>query len=641
MDVPAEESDAFESQRENADNAMGRLFTEYGRDVAGPFSVGLGASVLARLLDLLPPLLLGVAIDAVFLNNSPYRLPLVPGSWIPATREEQFWFTVGAIVVAFVGGAVLHWVRNWGWNIVAQEVQHAVRTDTYDAMQRLDMGFFEDRQTGEMMSVLSNDVNRLETFLNDGLNSLFRLAVMVAGIAAILFWLNPQLAVVALLPIPFIAVFTRRFIETIQPKYAEVRSVVGRLNSRLENNLGGIGVIKSANTETFESDRVADVSGEYFDANWDAIETRITFFPALRLLAGAGFALTFVVGGLWVFNDEAPLFLTGDLDPGAFVAFILYTQRFIWPMAQFGQIINMYQRARASAERVFGLMDEPPRVADAPDATDLVVDDGSVAYDDVTFAYGDDRSDPVLRNVSFTAGGGDTLAIVGPTGAGKSTVVKLLLRLYDVDAGAITIDGQDVRAVTRDSLRGAIGYVGQDPFMFSGTVRDNIAYGAPDATEEDVVAAATAAEAHEFVSALPDGYETTVGERGVKLSGGQRQRLAIARAVLRDPEILVFDEATSDVDTETEYLIQRSLDDLTTDRTTFVIAHRLSTVKDADRIVVLEDGRVTEVGSHEDLLEEDGLYAHLWRVQAGDIDDLPREFLERARGRDAASVGDD
>jgi ATP-binding cassette subfamily B protein len=345
-----------------------------------------------------------------------------------------------------------------------------------------------------------------------------------------------------------------------------------------------------------------------------------------------------------VFRSEAPLFFSGDLGPGAFVTFILYTQRFIWPMAQFGQIINMYQRARASAERVFGLMDEPPRVADAPDATDLVVDDGTVVYDDVTFAYGDDADgadDPVLRDVSFTADGGDTVAIVGPTGAGKSTVVKLLLRLYDVDAGSIEIDGQDVRGVTRDSLRRAIGYVGQDPFMFSGSVRDNVAYGAFDATDEDVVAAARAAEAHEFVAALPDGYDTTVGERGVKLSGGQRQRLAIARAVLRDPDVLVFDEATSDVDTETEYLIQRSLDDLTTDRTTFVIAHRLSTVKDADRIVVVEDGRVTEVGSHDELLDADGLYAHLWRVQAGDIDDLPREFLERARGRDAASVSDD
>jgi ATP-binding cassette subfamily B protein len=641
MDVPAEESSAFESQRENADNAMRRLFTEYGDQQSAPFALGLAASILARVLDLLPPLLLGVAIDAVFLDNSPYRLPLVPASSIPATREGQFWFTVGAIAVSFVGGAALHWVRNWGWNTFAQEIQHAVRTDTYDAMQRLDLAFFEDRQTGEMMSVLSNDVNRLESFLNDGLNSLFRLAVMVVGIGAILFWLNPQLAAVALLPIPFIAVFTKRFIETIQPKYAEVRSVVGRLNSRLENNLGGIGVIKSANTESYESARVDDVSGDYFDANWDAIETRITFFPALRLIAGAGFALTFVIGGLWVFRGEAPLFFSGDLGPGAFVTFILYTQRFIWPMAQFGQIINMYQRARASAERVFGLMDEPPRVADAPDATDLVVDDGAVVYDDVTFAYGDDEGDPVLSEVSFDAAGGDTIAIVGPTGAGKSTVVKLLLRLYDVDGGAIEIDGQDLRDVTRDSLRRAIGYVGQEPFMFSGSVRDNVAYGAFDASDEEIVAATKAAEAHEFVTALPDGYDTTVGERGVKLSGGQRQRLAIARAVLRDPDILVFDEATSDVDTETEYLIQRSLDDLTADRTTFVIAHRLSTVKDADRIVVVEGGRVTEMGSHEDLLDADGLYAHLWRVQAGDIDDLPREFLERARGRDAASVGDD
>jgi ATP-binding cassette subfamily B protein len=301
----------------------------------------------------------------------------------------------------------------------------------------------------------------------------------------------------------------------------------------------------------------------------------------------------------------------------------------------------MYQRAYASAERIFGLMDEPDRLAVDPDAEPLEVREGAVEYDDVTFAYDDDE-EPIVEGIDFAVEGGETLALVGPTGAGKSTVLKLLLRLYDVDAGSIRIDGQDIRTVTLRSLRQSIAYVGQDTFLFHGTVRENITYGTFDADEEAVVEAAKAAEAHEFITNLPDGYDTMVGERGVKLSGGQRQRVSIARAVLKDPELLVLDEATSDVDTETEMLIQRSLDRLTADRTTFAIAHRLSTIKDADRIVVLEDGRIVERGSHGELLENGGLYAHLWGVQAGEIEELPEEFIRRAAKRRARTeTGDD
>jgi ATP-binding cassette subfamily B protein len=640
MGISDDEDDPFEEQRENTENPMRRLFSQYGRENGSQFAVGLFASVFARLLDLLPPLVLATAIDSIFRSepSATYRIPLVPQSVVPATTTGQFWFSVGLIAVAFFGGAAFHWTRNWGWNSFAQNIQHAIRTDTYDKMQRLNMDFFADKQTGEMMSILSNDVNRLERFLNDGMNSAFRLAVMVLGIAGVLVYMNWQLALVALLPVPLIAFFTYKFVQTIQPKYADVRSSVGQMNSRLENNLGGIQVIKTYNTEDYESDRVDDVSMDYFDANWDAIGTRIKFFPALRIISGIGFVATFLVGGLWVLNGAAPGPFSGDLTTGEFVAFILYTQRFIWPMAQFGSIINMYQRARASSARLFGLMDEPSRIAEEPDAEPLTVDDGDVEYDDVTFGYDEET---IVEDVSFEVDGGDTLALVGPTGAGKSTVLKLLLRMYDVDEGAIRVDGQDLREITIPSLRRAIGYVSQDTFLFYGTVRDNIAYGSFDATDEEIVEAAKAAEAHEFIQNLPDGYDTMVGERGVKLSGGQRQRISIARAVLKDPELLILDEATSDVDTETEMLIQRSLDRLTADRTTFAIAHRLSTVKDAAQIIVLEDGQIVERGRHEELLERDGLYAHLWGVQAGEIDELPDEFVERASRRQAQTTDAD
>ncbi|OTF10266.1 ABC transporter ATP-binding protein [Halorubrum sp. SD612] len=637
--VEWEDDDPFEEQRDKIENPMKRLFVEYGRDYVPQVTVGVFASVFARLLDLLPPLMLGIAIDAVFYEDALFseQIPLVvlPDAWLPTGQTAQFWFTIAVIGGAFGIGAGFHWIRNWGFNAFAQNIQHDVRTDTYDKMQRLNMEFFSDKQTGEMMSILSNDVNRLERFLNDGMNSLFRLSVMVVGIGVLLFWINWQLALVALLPVPIIGGFTYLFIRIIQPKYAEVRSSVGKMNSRLENNLGGIQVIKSSNTEPYESDRVDDVSMDYFDANWDAITTRIKFFPGLRVLAGVGFVVTFIIGGLWVFQETPPGPFTGELSVGMFVVFILYTQRFIWPMAQFGQIINMYQRARASSARIFGLMDEPSRLAEDPGAEDLTVGDGDVVYGDVSFGYDDET---IVEDVDFAVEGGETLALVGPTGAGKSTVLKLLLRMYDVDEGSIEIDGQDVRDVTLKSLRRSIGYVGQSSYLFYGTVRENITYGTFGATDEEVREAAEAAEAHEFIQNLPDGYDTMVGERGVKLSGGQRQRVTIARAVLKDPDILILDEATSDVDTETEMLIQRSLDRLTEERTTFAIAHRLSTIKDADTILVLEGGQIAERGTHDELLDNDGLYAHLWGVQAGEIDELPQEFIDRAQERTARIV---
>ncbi|QCS43845.1 ABC transporter ATP-binding protein [Natrinema versiforme] len=641
-----DEDDPFEEQREEIENPMKRLFLEYGSNYKGAAVVGVIASIFARVLDLLPALMLGVALDAVIRQDIPYAEAFPVGGglvapYVPEGRLAQFWLTIGIIAGAFFLSAIFHWTRNWGFNTFAQNVQHDIRTDTYDEMQRLDMGFFADKQTGEMMSILSNDVNRLEKFLNDGMNSLFRLLVMVLGIGGLLLAINWQLALVALLPVPLIAVFTYLFIQTIQPKYAQVRSTVGKVNSRLENNLGGIQVIKSSTTESYESDRVEDVSRQYFDANWGAIRTRIKFFPGLRVLAGIGFVITFLVGGLWVISGPPGPF-SGTLSNGMFVVFILYTQRFIWPMAQFGQIINMYQRARASSARIFGLMDEPNRVGEEPDAPDLAVTEGRVEYDDVSFGY--DEDERILEDIDFTVDGGETLALVGPTGAGKSTVLKLLLRMYDVDEGEIRVDGQNVQDVTLRSLRESLGYVSQDTFLFYGSVEENIKYGTFDADREDVIEAAKMAEAHEFIENLPEGYDTEVGERGVKLSGGQRQRISIARAILKDPDILVLDEATSDVDTETEMLIQRSIDDLAEDRTTFAIAHRLSTIKDADQVLVLEGGEIVERGTHEELLENGGLYSHLWGVQAGEIDELPEEFIERAQRRQARTevdAGDD
>ena len=614
------DDETFDEQRARIEHPMRRLFGEYGRLHAGPLGLGLGASLFAHLLGLLPPFVLGLAVDAVFLETTDYGLPLVPDAWLPTGQASQFWLSAGLVAASFLLSAVFQWGKGWGLSVFAQRVQHDVRADTYDAMQGLDLGFFADKQTGELMSILNNDVNRLEQFLNGGLNVLTQLLVTVLGVAGLLFYVNPQLAAVTLVTVPVIAVFTHKFVQTIQPMYADVRSTVGRMNSRLENNLGGIEVIKASNTESYETDRVTDTSKEYYDTNVRAITTRVKFFPGLQLTAGIGFVITFVVGGVWVFRGPPGPF-SGTLEVGQFVTFVYLGQRLIWPMAQFGQLINLYQRAQASAERIFGLVDEPTSLPERDDATALVVTEGRVEYDDVSFGYDEDST--VLDGVSFDLDSGEMLALVGPTGAGKSTVLKLLPRLYDVDEGAVRVDGHDVRDVTLGSLRRSIGYVSQETFLFYGTVKENIAYGTFDAADEEIRRAAEMAEAHEFITEFDDGYDTLVGERGVKLSGGQKQRVGIARVLLQDPDILILDEATSDVDTETEMRIQRSIDRLVQDRTVLAIAHRLSTIKGADQILVLEDGRVVERGTHDRLLAEDGIYADLWGVQAGEQDALP------------------
>ena len=658
--MSAEEGSVFDVYRDRVSRPLYRLFTEYGTDEWRWLLLGMTANVIARAASLLPPVVLGAAIDSAFQGDLPYTIPLVPASLLPttATDAEQFWFSVAVIVGSFLVTAVLTWVYGVSANNFAHSVMHAVRTDSYAKMQELDMWFFDDKQTGEVMSVLNNDATNLERFLDDALQNSVRIGVMLLGIGIVLFLENAQLAAVTLVAVPAMIGFTYWFMKAVEPRYAAQREAVGDLNTVLENALGGIQLVKTSGTEEYETERVRRSSHSYYRKTLAMLRLNYVYRPGMELLAGVSFAVTFLVGGLWIITGVAPGPLTGDLSAGAFVTFLFLSQRFVTPLAEVSNIVSQYENAKASCERVFGLQDIPRRVTDRPDAVELDDVAGEVEYENVSFRYADgdpgeagepaesaDRPDAgdgsdgwILRDVAFTADPGDTVALVGPTGAGKSTLLKLLLRLYDVDRGAVRVDGHDVRDLTARSLRRAVGYVSQDAFLFDGTVSENVRYGRFDADLEDVLDAAEAAEAHGFITNLPDGYGTRIGERGVKLSGGQRQRLSIARTVLQDPDILVLDEATSAVDTETEMLIQRSLDRLAADRTTFVIAHRLSTVKDADEILVLEGGGVVERGEHEELLAADGLYAKLWGVQAGEIESLPEEFVERARSRQAETV---
>ncbi|MFC6974536.1 ABC transporter ATP-binding protein [Halomicroarcula sp. GCM10025709] len=563
--------------------------------------------------------MIGIAVDAVFLSERPYVLPFVPGEFVPDRPVGQLYFSITVLLVATVGGAVASWVEDWGWSVFAQRVQRTIRVDAYDALQGQELAYFTRRRTGDLMSVLNNDVNALETFLEDGLSATVWILATVGGIGAILVGLNPTLTVITLLPIPVLAAFTLAFTRIIEPRYLGVREQIGDLNARLENSVSGIEVVKTQGAERFETERVRQASDSYLRASLAAIRVRITYFPGLTVISGIGFALTFLIGGLWVLG-VAPFGIAGTLTPGSFVTFVIYAQQFVWPIIRLGDVVDDYERAKTAGLRVDELLMRDPVVRDHPDATALTVSEGAVTFEAVTFAYGDE---PVLQDIDIAVEGGTTVGVVGPTGAGKSTLLKLLPRLYDAETGAVRIDGQDVRAVTLRSLRRSIGYVSQEPFLFYGTVAENIRYGTFDATDDEVERAADRAQAGEFIRKLPDGFDTLVGERGVKLSGGQRQRLAIARTMLKDPEILILDEATSAVDTETEALIQASLQEFAADRTTFVIAHRLSTIRNAARILVLDDGRIVEDGSHEELLRADELYANLWRVQVGDIQSLP------------------
>ncbi|GAB6878565.1 ABC transporter ATP-binding protein [Halorubrum gandharaense] len=649
----AEEPNAFEVYRDRVERPLIRLFREYAADEAHWLVVGMVANVIARVASLVPAVVLGVAIDSVFREEEgAFTFPVVPDAWLPTDSAAQFELSVVLIVGAFVVTGVFTFIYGIAANNFAHRVMHAVRTDSFDRMQRLDMTFFDDKQTGEVMSVLNNDASNLEVFLDNALQNSARLGVMVAGIAGVLFYYNWELALVTLSAIPLMVLFTLWFMRAVEPRYVEQRAIVGDLNTVLENALSGVELVKTSNTESYESDRVETASRNYFERTMDILRLNYVYRPGMELLAGLAFAATFLVGGYWL-SQGPPGPFTSTLTVGTFVTFIFLTQQFVAPLAEVSNIVDQYENAKASSERVFGLRDIPVRITDAEDAVALGdVDggvDGGVVYDDVSFGYvenalqdPDDADEMVIRDVSFTADPGDTVAFVGPTGAGKSTLLKLLLRLYEPTDGEVRVDGHDVRDVTVESLRSSIGYVSQDTTLFDGTIAENIRYGRFTGVDHDVsdrelrervVEAAKAAEAHEFIDSLPKGYDTRIGENGVKLSGGQRQRVAIARVVLQDPAILILDEATSAVDTETEMLIQRSLDRLSEDRTTFTIAHRLSTIKDADTVLVLEDGAIVERGSHEDLLERDGLYAKLWGVQAGEIDELPEEFVEAARRR--------
>jgi len=569
----------------------------------GRVNGAIAFSILNKVFDIAPPALIGAAVDIVVQQEN----SLFAQMGIVDPRQQLLLLAIITLIVWIFESAFEFAQRVW-WRNLAQTVQHDLRVDTYAHVQRLEMAYYEDRSTGGLMSILYDDINQLERFLDIGANNLLQVMTTVLVIGGIFVFTAPSVAWMALIPMPLIIYGSIWFQKKLAPRYAAVREQVGILNGQLSNNLGGISTIKSYTAEAHEVERVRTESNVYQEANRSAIVLSSAFSPLIRMAIVGGFIAIMIFGG--------QLALDGALNIGLYSVLVFMTQRLLWPLTSLGETFDQYQRAMASTNRILDLLDTVPQIQDGEESLPTEDVEGEVHFDDVRFAYGNGFD--VLKGLSLHIPAGETAAIVGATGAGKSTIVKLLLRFYDVTGGSITIDGKNVRNLNLGDLRRAIGLVSQDVYLFHGTVRENIAYGTFDVTDDQIVEAAKIAEAHDFIMGLPQGYDTIVGERGQKLSGGQRQRVSIARAILKNPPILVLDEATSSVDNETEAAIQRSLEKIVVGRTTIVIAHRLSTVRNADRIFVLENGVLKEQGLHDDLVSSDGIYAALWRVQMGE-----------------------
>ena len=562
---------------------------------------GIVYSILNKLFDLAPPVLIGVAIDIVVEGNESF----LASFGIPDRRRQ---LVILAILTFIIWGleSLFDYLSAVTWRGISQDIEHSLRTETFENVLSLDMKYFENKSSGRLMAILNDDVNQLERFLDTGANKLLQTATTVIVIGGTFLYISPLIATFAFIPIPIIIFGSFKFTSTIASRYERIRESIETLNSNLSNSISGILNVKSFTREIKELERIETSSNEVKSANYHAIKLSAAFIPIIRVAILFGFTATLLIGGF--------LALDGEIKVATYSVLLFITQRLLWPLTELGDTFDLYQRAMASFNRIFSLKNESSEIGNGN--IEFKKLENKIELKDVSFSYVDDFN--VLNNVDLTIETGQTTAIVGSTGSGKSTLIKLLLRLYEINNGSISYDSDSLKDIELSSLREKIGLVSQDVFLFEGTVIENIAYGDLNASESEVWNAAQKSEADEFINNLPQKEKTIVGERGQKLSGGQRQRISIARAILKNPEILILDEATSSVDNETEAAIQRSLDILKKDRTVIVIAHRLSTVRNADIIYVLENGSVVESGNHESLLDIEGVYSKLWSVQTGE-----------------------
>ena len=580
-------------------NNLKRLYL-YSKEQETKVRRGIIYSILNKLFDLAPPVLIGIAIDIVVEGADSFL-----GTLGIENRRQQLIVLAFLTFVIWALESTFDYFAAVTWRNISQDVEHSLRTDTFNNVLGLDLQYFENKSSGRLMAILNDDVNQLEKFLDTGANKLLQTMTTVIVIGGTFLYISPLIAIFAFIPIPVIIFGSFKFTKTIATRYTRIRNGIETLNANLSNSLSGILTVKSFNREKREFERILTSSDEVKSANYHAIKLSAAFIPIIRIAILFGFTATLLIGGFMA--------LDGEINVAMYSVLLFITQRLLWPLTELGDTFDTYQRAMASFKRINALKDTQPEIKDG--TVESMGINNSIVLEKVNFSYVENF--PVLNNVSLEIQKGSTTAIVGSTGSGKSTLIKLLLRLYDVESGKIIFDEENIQDLNIHSLRKNIGLVSQDIFLFEGTVFENIAYGNLDATENEIWNAAKLSESDEFINLLPNKKDTIVGERGQKLSGGQRQRISIARAILKNPEILILDEATSAVDNETEAAIQRSLDTLKEGRTVIAIAHRLSTIRNADVIYVLEKGEIVESGSHDELVKLKKVYANLWDVQTG------------------------
>lgn len=561
-------------------------------------------SVLNKIFDILPEILIGMAVDVVVNQKASFlaRLGVVE-------PKDQLVLLAVITVAIWVLESLFEYLYELRWRRLAQNLQHDMRMEAYRHVQKLELAYFERNRTGNLLSILNEDINQMERFLNGGANDLIQVLVGSVMVGAVFFFITSKLAFLALIPIPFILYGAFWFQSRLAPRYTAVREAAGNLATQFNNNLSGIATVKAYTAEEFEAEHIRQGSDAYRQRNSEAIRWSAAITPVIRMAILAGFTVTLLYGGI--------LALNGEIGVGSYSVLVYLTQRLLWPLTRLAEMTDLYQRSMASIQRVMDLLQTPIAIPYEGQQLPRKQVRGELEFHNVKFAY-EGGGAAAIDGLNLHVAPGESVAFVGGTGGGKSTLTKLLLRFYEPQQGEIRLDGQNINGLDLQDLRRAIGYVAQDTFLADATVAENIAYGTHGVSLQEIQQAAQAAEAHDFIAALPHGYHTQVGERGMKLSGGQRQRLALARAILKDPPILILDEATSAVDNETEAAIQRSLDHLIVGRTSLIIAHRLSTVRYAHLIHVLEQGRIVESGTHEALLARGGAYAALWRLQTGE-----------------------
>lgn len=525
-----------------------------------------------------------------------------------ATTQTMVKYAI-VLLGAYIIKAVLSFLAKWQAHIAAWNFVGDLTLKVYSKLQTLSMSYFTDKQTGEMMSRIINDTRNMETLIAHALPDLLSNVLIIVLVAVMIFTINPILAAISLIPVPFLIFVSTKFSKKVLPKFKKNQQVLAELNSIVQDNISGIKEIQAFGKEESEYNRMKKYCKTYSQVNINANFSAAIFHPSIEFLTSIGTVFVMGIGGTLAMRD---VLSTADV-----VGFFMYLSLFYSPLAVLARIVEDAQNAYAGGLRVLEVLDIESEVRDSENAKTLKRVQGDIEFRNVSFYY--NENEPVLNDVSFSVNAGQMIAFVGATGVGKSTIVSLLERFYDPIEGGVYLDGQNIRDITIKSLRENLSIVLQDVFLFNGTVFDNIAYGNPSATREEVLEAAKIARADEFITGMPDGYDTLIGERGVRLSGGQKQRIAIARAILKNSPVLILDEATSAVDNETEALIQQAIDELSKSRTVVVIAHRLSTVMKADKIIVLEDGKVTEQGTHNELLKNNGLYARLCNVNTNQL----------------------